>query len=338
MRYLRGLSLFYRLLAVSTIAAAVMAVFASWVTTEHITARESSPHWEIAILLVAGGLAITLAIVFALTRIVLRPIEELQDSIVAFGAGDTSSRARQYPFTDSQVTRLIDAFNAMADSLVEKQAQLTQMSSRVIAGQEEELRRLSREIHDDAGQTLTTVLLGLKRLETQATDERVREALPAVRQHLSDALDSLRRLARSLRPSVLDDLGLAPAIRSSIKEFEELTPVTVESDVNALEARIPGNTEIVLYRVFQEAMTNVAKHANASTVRVSAGRSDGLVRMAIEDDGAGFDAAEPTFRARGVGLFSMAERLALVGGTLHVHSTPGRGTSIVAEVPLHDSD
>jgi len=85
------------------------------------------------------------------------------------------------------VTKLIDAFNAMADSLVEKQEQLTQMSSRVIAGQEEELRRLSREIHDDAGQTLTTVLLGLKRLETQATDERVREALPAVRQHVSEA-------------------------------------------------------------------------------------------------------------------------------------------------------
>lgn len=338
MRYLRGLSLFYRLLAVSTIAAAVMALFASWVTDEHIASRPSGPHWEIATLLVAGGLAFTLGIVFALTRIVLRPIEELQESIVAFGAGETSSRARQFPFTDSQVTKLIDAFNAMADSLVEKQEQLTQMSSRVIAGQEEELRRLSREIHDDAGQTLTTVLLGLKRLETQAVDPRVREALPPVRQHVSEALDSLRRLARSLRPSVLDDLGLAPAIRSSIKEFEDLTPARVEADVKALEARIPGNTEIVLYRVFQEAMTNVAKHAAASTVRVSAGRDDGVVRMAIEDDGVGFDTSSPVVRAQGIGLFSMAERLALVGGTLHVHSTPGRGTSIVAEVPLHDSD
>ena len=104
MRYLRGLSLFYRLLAVSTIAAAVMAIFASWVTDEHIASRPSGPHWEIATLLVAGGLAFTLGIVFALTRIVLRPIEELQESIVAFGAGDPSSRARQYPFTDSQVT------------------------------------------------------------------------------------------------------------------------------------------------------------------------------------------------------------------------------------------
>ena len=334
MRYVRALSLFYRLLAVSTIAAAVMAFFAFWVTTEHIAARQSGPHWEVAILLVAGGLAITLAIVFALTRIVLRPIEELQESIVAFGAGDTSSRARQYPFTDSQVTKLIEAFNEMADSLVEKQAKLTEMSSRVIAAQEEVLRRLSREIHDDAGQTLTTVLLGLKRLETQATDERVRTALPPVRQHVSDALDSLRRLARSLRPSVLDDLGLAPAVRSSVKEFEELMPVTVETDVKALEARIPGSTEIVLYRVFQEAMTNVAKHASASTVRIAASRSDGLVRMAIEDDGTGFDATASVTRAHGVGLFSMAERLALVGGSLHVHSTPGVGTSIVAEVPV----
>lgn len=149
MRYLRGLSLFYRLVAVSTIAAAVMAFFAFWVTTEHIAARQSGPHWEVAILLVAGGLAITLAIVFALTRIVLRPIEELQESIVAFGGGDTSARARHYPFTDTQLTELIMAFNEMADSLVEKQAKLTEMSSRVIAAQEEELRRLS-------GRSMTT--------------------------------------------------------------------------------------------------------------------------------------------------------------------------------------
>ena len=337
MRYLHGLSLFYRLVAVSTVAAAGMALFAFWVTTEHIAARQSGPHWEVAILLVAAGLAITLGIVFALTRIVLRPIEELQDSIVAFGEGDTSARARRYPFTDTQLTQLILAFNQMADSLVEKQTKLTEMSSRVIAAQEEEMRRLSREIHDDAGQSLTTVLLGLKRLETLPSVEEVRASLPAVRQHVSSALDGLRRLARTLRPSVLDDLGLAAAIRSSVGEFEKMTPINVELDVDALEARMPGDTEIVLYRVFQEAMINITKHAHATTARVRASRNGRLVRLTVEDDGTGFDASSAALEERGVGLFSMAERLALVDGALHVHSAPGKGTTIVAEVPLDDA-
>jgi signal transduction histidine kinase len=174
MRYLQDVA------AVMTVAVSTIArrrwPFAFWVTTEHIAAPHSGPHWNVAIPLVAGGLIVTLVIVFALTRVVLRPIEELEASIVTFGAGDTSARARRYPFTDAQLTRLTLAFNHMADLLVEKQAKLTEMSSRVIAAQEDERRRLSRELHDDAGQNLTTILLGLKRLETLGSLEEVRRS------------------------------------------------------------------------------------------------------------------------------------------------------------------
>lgn len=336
MRVLSGLSLFYRLVAVSTIAAATMAVFALWVTMEHIAAPASGPHWEIAIPLIVGGLVVTLALVFAVTRIVLRPLEELEESIIAFGRGDASARARHYPFTDAQLTRLIVAFNEMADALVEKQARLTEMSSRVIAAQEEERRRLARELHDDAGQNLTTALLTVKQIETADSLEKVRRMLPALRERLSDTLEGLRGLARTLRPSVLDDLGLAAAIRSSVSEFERVTPTRVELDVEALDARMPSDAEIVLYRVFQEAMINVVKHAHAASARVCASRNGSLVRLSIEDAGAGFDPSSPELRERGVGLFSMAERLALIDGTLHVHSVPGKGTAIVAEVPIHD--
>ncbi len=335
MRVLSGWSLFYRLVAVSTIAAAAMAVFALWVTMEHIAAPKSGPHWEIAIPLIAAGLAVTLALVFAVTRIVLRPVEELEDSIVAFGGGDMSARARHYPFTDAQLTRLIAAFNAMADALVEKQARLTEMSSRVIAAQEEERRRLARELHDDAGQNLTTALLTLKQLETADSLDSVRRMVPALRERLGDTLEGLRGLARTLRPSVLDDLGLAAAIRSSVLEFEQVTPTRVDLDVEALDTRMPADAEIVLYRVFQEAMINVAKHAEAASVRVCASRNGALLRLSIEDAGAGFDPSSQQVREHGVGLFSMAERLALVDGTLHVHSVPGKGTAIVAEVPIH---
>jgi signal transduction histidine kinase len=334
MRYLQGMSLLYRLVAVSTIAAAAMAVLAFWVTTEHIAAPHSGPHWNVAIPLVAGGLIVTLGIVFALTRAVLRPVEELETSIVAFGEGDTSARARRYPFTDAQLTRLTLAFNHMADQLVEKQAKLTEMSSRVIAAQEDERRRLSRELHDDAGQNLTTILLGLKRLETLGSLEEVREKLPGLRDQMAAALDGMRSLAWRLRPSVLDDLGLAAAVRSAVAEFETVSPTKVRMDVAALETRIPGDSEIVLYRVFQEAMTNVARHAHATSARVSAARHDHALRLTIEDDGAGFVPAANSMGERGIGLFGMAERLALIGGVLEVRSAPGQGTTIVAEIPI----
>lgn len=334
MQVLRGWSLFYRLVAVSTVAAAAMTAIALWVTSEHIAGGSGEPHWGIAIPLIVTGVAITLAVVLALTRIVLRPIEELEDSIVAFGRGDVAARARPYPFTDAQVTRLIVAFNEMADALVEKQAKLTEMSSRVIAAQEDERRRLARELHDDAGQNLTSVLLGLTRLQHATSIDELRETLPSLRERLGEALEGLRGLARALRPSVLDDLGLAAAIRSSIQEFERATPVRVDTNLDGLDGRLSPQTEIVLYRVFQEAIINVVKHANATTAKVQAERHGQNVRLSVEDDGRGFDPSAPALKERGLGLFSMAERLALVDGVLHVHSMPGKGALIVAEVPV----
>lgn len=335
MRYLQGISLLYRLVAVSAIAAAAMAVFAFWVTTEHIAAPHSGPHWNVAISLIAGGLVTTLAIIFGLTRVVLRPVEELETSIVAFGEGDTAARARRYPFTDAQLTRLTLAFNHMADLMVEKQAKLTEMSSRVIAAQEDERRRLSRELHDDAGQNLTTILLGLKRLETLGSLDEVREKLPGLRDQMASALEGMRSLAWRLRPSVLDDLGLAAAVRSAVAEFEAVSPTRVRMDVAALEARIPGDTEIVLYRVFQEALTNVARHSGAKTARIVARRDEHVLRLSVEDDGAGFDPSTTSQGEHGIGLFGMAERLALIGGVLTIESRPGHGAMIVAEIPLN---
>lgn len=332
----RRWSLFYRLMALSAVATAGMAVFAFWVTTEHVAARASGPHWEVAVPLIGAGLAITLALVFAATRIALRPIEELQESIVAFGHGDASARARHYPFTDAQLTRLTVAFNEMADALVEKQAKIAEMSSRVVAAQEEERRRLARDLHDGTAQDLATLLLSLKQLERKTSMHDVRESLPALRERLGESVEGLRRLARSMRPSVLDDLGLAAAIQSSVAEFERATAPRITLEVGVLDARLPPDAETVLYRVFQEAMLNVVKHAHASNVLVRAGRSPQGFRLAVEDDGVGFDPADPAARERGIGLFSMAERLALVGGALHVHSVRGQGTAIVAEVPLHE--
>jgi len=202
---------------------------------------------------------------------------------------------------------------------------------RVVEAQELERKRLARELHDETGQALTSILLGLKPLE-EATTGNGREAVAAVRELVVSTLQDVRRLAVELRPSALDDLGLVPAIDRLAQSYggSGLT-VDVEAQIGG-DARLPEPVETTLYRIVQEAVTNVAKHAEARHLSITLTRKNGSVVAIIEDDGKGFDpqAAE----SDGLGLLGMRERLALVGGTLRVEAAAGTGTTIAAEVPL----
>ncbi|HEY5693254.1 MAG TPA: GAF domain-containing sensor histidine kinase [Gaiellaceae bacterium] len=227
--------------------------------------------------------------------------------------------------------RLAETFAARAAVAVELSQRVARDAvRRVVQAQELERRHLARELHDETGQALTSILLGLKPLEESA-DEPTREALAELREHVVSALQDVRRLAVELRPAVLDDFGLIPAL-------ERLTNSFVEQDVrvdfhSALgAARLPGEVETALYRVVQESLTNVVKHANAHHVSVSVARRGAHVAAVVEDDGDGFD--QRAVREDGMGLLGMRERLALLDGRLEIESRPGAGTTIVAEVPL----
>jgi signal transduction histidine kinase len=202
---------------------------------------------------------------------------------------------------------------------------------RVVAAQEAERKRLARELHDETGQALTSILLGLKPLE-QAADEQLAEAVASVRALVVSTLQDVRRLAVELRPAALDDFGLVPAVTRLADTFREQTGMHVELEARLSDERLPPDVETALYRIVQEALTNVVKHSGATRVSILLTERDHAVAAMVEDDGVGFEI--DSAREDGLGLVGMRERIGLVGGRLQVESSAGAGTTVVAEVPV----
>jgi signal transduction histidine kinase len=202
----------------------------------------------------------------------------------------------------------------------------------VVTAQEAERRRLARELHDDTGQALTSILLGLRTVEEAQSDEQRRSAVEGVRELVRTTLQDVRRLAVELRPTALDDFGLVPALERLAHGFSESTGIQLDLESALLPERLPPQTETALYRIAQEALTNIVNHARASRVSIVLARRSSSVTVVIEDDGVGFDVASA--RPDGLGLLGMRERVALLGGRLTIESTRGAGTTCIAEVPL----
>jgi signal transduction histidine kinase len=235
-------------------------------------------------------------------------------------------------FSDDDL-RLAENFGTRAAVAVELSQRVARDAlRRVVEAQELERRRLARELHDETGQALTSILLGLKPLEDALAGHPAKAQLAELREHVVLALQDVRRLAVELRPKVLDDFGLVAALERLTETFSEQTGIEVDFHSALAETRLPSEVETALFRVVQEALTNVVKHAGAGRISVSVGRRGSAVAAVIEDDGAGFDPAAS--RDGGVGLLGMRERLALLDGHLEVESSAGSGTTIVAEVPL----
>jgi signal transduction histidine kinase len=234
-------------------------------------------------------------------------------------------------FTDEDL-RLAETFAARAATAVDLSERVQRDAlRRVVQTQELERKRLARELHDETGQALTSVLLGLRALEEAKDEAELREAAAHVRQLVVDTLQDVRRLAVELRPKALDDFGLVPALERLTQTFSEQTGIRTELEARVGDERLPGEVETTLYRTVQEALTNVVKHARATRVSVVVTRKGGGVSAVIEDDGVGM--AESRGGNSGIGLLGMRERVALVGGRLEVESAPGAGTTLVIEVP-----
>jgi PAS domain S-box-containing protein len=212
----------------------------------------------------------------------------------------------------------------------------------VTTAQEEEQRRIARELHDETGQSLTSLLVRLRTLAEAPTLEAVREHVAELRRVTARTLDEVRRLARGLRPGVLDELGLVPALDQLAVDHAQLHGITVDvSAVGFGQARLPPAIEATLYRIIQEALTNSAKHSGARTASVVLQRRRDMVQAIVSDDGCGFDVEAtlrtPAARAQ-LGLHGMRERAALLDGTVTIESTPGEGTTIYVRVPVFGRD
>ena len=235
-------------------------------------------------------------------------------------------------FTDTDL-RLAETFATRAALAVDLSERIAQDSlRRVVEAQELERRRLARELHDETGQALTSILLGLKGLEERSKDPDSRAATEELRELVVSTLQDVRRLAVELRPSALDDFGLVAALERLAASFAEQTGISVDFQTALADERLPEEVETALYRIVQESLTNVVKHARARRVSILLARKNGAVKAVVEDDGQGFDPAEQT--GDGYGLVGMRERLALLGGRLEVESGRDAGTTIAAEVPV----
>jgi signal transduction histidine kinase len=235
-------------------------------------------------------------------------------------------------FTDEDV-RLAETFAARAAAAVDLSERVASDAlRRVVSAQELERQRLARELHDETGQALTSILLGLKSFEDAASPEDVAAATSELRELVVSTLQDVRRLALELRPKVLDDFGLVSALERLVETFREQTGIEVDLEPRLGDQRLPPDVETTLYRIMQEALTNVVKHAQAKRVSIVLTRRDGSITAVIEDDGRGF--GEGQAGENGLGLLGMSERIALVDGRLNVESSPGSGTTLSIEVPV----
>ena len=234
-------------------------------------------------------------------------------------------------FTETDL-RLAETFATRAAVAVDLSERIARDSlRRVVEAQELERRRLARELHDETGQALTSILLGLKGLEERMDDSESREAAEELRELVVSTLQDVRRLAVELRPSALDDFGHVAALERLTGSFAEQTGIAVDFQTALAEERLPEEVETALYRIVQESLTNVVKHGRARRVSILLARNDGVVKALVEDDGQGFDPGEAK---RGSGKVGMSERVAILGGRLAVESAPDRGTTVAAEVPV----
>jgi signal transduction histidine kinase len=224
----------------------------------------------------------------------------------------------------------------LLEQVVRQRRNLERLSAQLIDAQEMERGRISRELHDEIGQALTAISINLAEMEKERTSERLAET----RALADDTLEQVRALALDLRPSLLDDLGLVPALRWYVNRHAQRLDIPVELEVTGSRERLPPEVAIALYRIVQEALTNVARHAHATHAHVRLGRNPSGVVVIVEDDGQGFDVEELAreAEAHGVGLIGMRERVALLGGRFLVESHPGRGTRLWVEIPLEEGE
>jgi len=277
-------------------------------------------------------------VAWGLTRLITNPVLALVRSARKAARGDLTERVTVWSY--DEVGELVNAFNHMLGNLAKSNADLeayaktrTELLQKVMTAQEDERKRIARELHDETGQAITTLMVGMKLIEQVADDpEEVRSRSAELRVLAARTLESVRHLSRQLRPSVLDDAGLVAALRRHISDFARFNALSVDFQVVGDESRrLPPEVETAAYRIVQEALTNVARHARATNASIILDLSGDVVSVVVEDDGIGLNPARIEETS---GVLGMRERAVLLGGSLTIESAPGAGTTIYAKLPV----
>jgi two-component system, NarL family, sensor histidine kinase UhpB len=321
---------FYRVLISNSLIIFVGATIGTWLATR----LQTSPYPLILVIFVTVGWLVSVALNFVLLQIAFRPLLALGKVMNRVQSGERSLRA---PLTglEPQADQLARTFNMMLEAIDDANRQ---RATQIINAQEEERKRVARELHDETSQVLTSLLISLAVLEESITSPEARNRIAETRRLAHQTLRAIRNLSLDLRPSALDDLGLLPALRWYIKEYQQKFSLPVDFQASGLKERLPTEIETVVYRIVQEALTNIARHAQARTVQVRVEGDAETIQVTIRDDGKGFETErhqrfEPG-QEHGWGLVGMRERASLLGGTLQITSKPSKGTTIYTCIPI----
>lgn len=331
-----SIPILYKVLIANASIVLFGAIAGTWVAVS--VSRESEAVNRVSLMVALGMIGVFLSLVanYLVLRAAFQPLDDLEGVTNAVRNGDLSARAQRTTFSDPQMARLAETFNLTLDELERDREQLRNLASQVIRAQEDERKRIARELHDDTAQVLFAQLLRVTAMKGSPSED-VRLTAESLENMTVEAIEGVRRLALELRPPALDDLGLREALGDLAQRFSEQLLIPVEFHVTGLRDRLPSEVELVLYRVAQEAMTNIAKHAQAKHAWISLIRSTSGVTLSIDDDGVGFDVdmrVRGDGRGLGLGLFGMEERVALVGGALMIRLLNPQGVRIVASIPL----
>jgi two-component system sensor histidine kinase UhpB len=296
-------------------------------------------NFNLILLFSTLGIILTLLVNYWILHISFRPFQELNQAVNQVQNGQVALPESLEMKSDPFIHRLVIAMNSMLERLDRRTLQLRALSERSINAQEEERRRIARGLHDDTAQTISTLIIHLERLEAALPEDQAefRNQLAGIRRMATGMLEDLRKNIWDLRPTILDDLGLISAIRWYAQSNLEPAGVGVELDIKSETIQLSQPLNTMMFRVAQEAINNILRHANASLVTINLWQDSTKVYLQVEDNGRGFDVERTKGEAlprKQLGLLGIQERVSLVGGEVLISSTPGRGTCLLVSVPL----
>jgi two-component system sensor histidine kinase UhpB len=318
--------------AVIIVAGALLGTFLT-----RVLANITTTFWHF-LLFASVGILISLVLNFFIIKAAYQPLRELRQVVsdIQFGQAEVSKLA--FEDTDPDIHHLTSALNSLISQLETSNQQLRLLSERAINAQEEERKRIARSLHDDTGQSLSTLIINLERLENHLPTQtsELGDRLRSIREMAADSLACLRNIIYDLRPAILDDLGLLPAIRwyarSNLEEAGIQVDLEFPEDFPALSQ--PLNT--TLFRITQEGVNNIIRHSRAKNACIELGTQANDIFLRIKDDGRGFNLVHGGRAPDGQhwGLVGMQERIELVGGKLSISSDPDQGTTLLVTAPL----
>ncbi len=341
-RRISRLSMLWRI-AIGNAVIIVLGAIGGTLLTRLLTGR-TNDAWLIAFFATVG-ITLSVATNSWIIRTALRPLHELRiltDGLESDGPANMSVFEPLLQGGDPDIRRLAASIQSMVKKLDARSRRLRALSKRCLCAQEEERKRIARSLHDDTGQGLTRIMIALEQVEQRLppSASEARASVVACRQQAASNLSELRHLIYGLRPSILDDLGLGPAIRWYARNTLEPSGIRVEVELPENGLPLPADTNTNLFRITQEAISNIVRHAHAGKARIALSSDGHEVCLEIADDGRGFVAgssARPAQQLQHLGLLGIQERAQQVGGMAQFESSPGCGTIVRVSVPISPS-